>query len=159
MAEVRLVPAQFKHVGRIARLMRPIDVEECRAMGRSPKQALRAGLMTSTKAWTALVDGQPEAMFGVSCVSVLGASGTPWFLGTEEVYRHPREMLMWGPGMIDRLSGSGAIRLQNYVSTRNAQAIRLLRKWGFIVSDEALSFGGLEFHPFQRLPTAIPCPA
>lgn len=123
-------------------------------MGRSPKQALRAGLMTSSKAWTALVDGQPEAMFGVACVSVLGASGSPWFLGTEEVYRHPREMLMWGPGMIERLSDS-SLRLSNLVSARNARAIRLLKKWGFTVHEEEVDVRGVAFRYFDKEPAHV----
>jgi hypothetical protein len=151
MGEVRLVPAQFKHIGRIARLMRDIDRAECEAMGRTGKQALRAALMTSSKAWTALVDGQPEAMFGVVVDSAIDRTAIPWFLGTDEVYRHPREMLMWGPGMIERLCDS-RLTLRNLVSGRNDRAIRLLRRWGFSVAEEEVIVRGVPFHYFERVP-------
>ena len=148
-SRVRLVPAEAKHIGRIARLMREIDTVECTAMGKSPKQALRQALGTSHKAWTALVDDKPEAMFGVVTESLLGATAVPWFLGTDEVYRHGRELLMWGPAMIGRLCDSST-RLHNLVSARNSQAIRLLRRWGFTVTEEEIAVRGVPFRYFER---------
>ena len=147
---VRLVPAQFKHIGRIARNIRDIDRVECEVLGRDPKHALRHALMNSSKAWTALVDGQPEAMFGVVVHSVLDGEAVPWFLGTDEVYRHGRELLMWGPGLIERLCDS-RLTLRNLVSAENSQAIRLLRRWGFTVSKEAVNVRGVDFLPFEKV--------
>lgn len=148
---VTVVPAEFKHIGRIARRLRVFDREECEAMGRSPKQALRIALMTSEKAWTALVDGQPEAMFGVVVESALSGEGTPWFLGTNEVYRHGRELLMWGDGLLNRLSDS-RLTLRNVVSVRNRPAIRLLKRWGFTVGEEETVIRGVPFVHFEKAP-------
>lgn len=150
-SRVRLVPAEFKHINRIARRIRTHDREECEAMGRTPKQALRLGWLTSDKAWTALVDDKPEAMFGVVTNSLLGLEATPWFLGTNEVYKHGRELLMWGPGMLERLCDS-RMRLANLVSSRNRPAIRLLRRWGFTVGEEIVTVRGLAFRPFEKVP-------
>ena len=146
---VRLVPAKWQHINRIAAKMRAVDALECRAMGREPKQALRAAFLTSEKAWTALVDGVPHAMFGVVVESLLDRIGTPWFLGTDEVYRHAREMIQWGPGIISRMSDSSPL-LANLVSAQNHQAIRLLRKWGFTVSDSEVVVRGVPFRHFER---------
>lgn len=131
--------------------MRAIDAEECLAFGRAPKSALRFSLFSSTKAWTALVDGQPEAMFGVVIESALDREAAPWFLGTDEVYRHGRELLMWGVPMISRLRDS-RFSLANLVSIRNAQAIRLLKRWGFVVEENiSVSHGGVEFYRFHMV--------
>lgn len=148
---VRIVPAQFRHINRIARRIRVHDREECEAMGRTPKQALRLGFFTSDKAWTALVDGQPEAMFGCVMLSALTGEATPWFLGTNEVYRHGRELLSWGPGFLDRM-GDSRTRLANLVSTRNRRAIRLLTRWGFAISDEEIDVRGVAFRQFEKVP-------
>jgi len=148
---VRLVPAEAKHIGRIARLMREVDRAECEVMGKTPKQALRLSLAVSDKAWTALVDDQPEAMFGVMVDSVLGQTAVPWFLGTDEVYRHGRELLMWGPGMVSRLCDSRTT-LRNLVSSANGQAIRLLKRWGFTVADEEIDVRGTPFRYFEKVP-------
>lgn len=150
-SRVQIVPARHSHIGRIARHMREIDAEECQAFGRSPKEALRAGIASSEKVWTALVDGKPEAMFGVVIFSVLTGEAAPWFLGTDEVYRHGRELLMWGPGMIDRMCDS-RMTLRNLVSCRNSRAIRLLKRWGFQIGGEVITSAGVEFFPFERVP-------
>jgi len=133
-------------------MMRDIDRRECEAMGRPPKAALRAGLAQSVRAWTALVDDRPEAMFGVVIESALSGAAIPWFLGTDEVYRHGRELLMWGPGMIDRLHDS-RMTLRNLVSSENRRAIRLLEKWGFEVSADEQEIRGVMFREFVKEPS------
>lgn len=150
---VRLVPATNRHVGRIANRMREMDVRECAALGKTPKQALRQGVQLSTIAWTALVDNQPEAMFGVVIDSVLDRKGTPWFLGTDEVYRHGRELLMWGGALVSRLQQDSNLTLSNIVCSENVAAIRLLPKWGFVVDEEEHEVGGEMFRAFRREPT------
>lgn len=130
--------------------MRSVDRMECEAMGRTPKGALRFALANSSKAWTAMVDGQPEAMFGVVVESALTGEAVPWFLGTDEVYRHGRELVMWGPGMVSRLCDSSR-RLANLVSAGNTSAIRLLKRWGFVVSEEAVNVRGVDFLPFEKV--------
>lgn len=132
--------------------MREIDALECTAFGKTPKQALRDALARSSIAWTALVDEVPEAMFGVVVESVLGQKGTPWFLGTEAVYRHGKALLSWGPGIILRLHNSN-LSLSNVVSSGNVKAIRLLKRWGFEVSDEEVEHGGEKFRMFVKEPT------
>lgn len=105
------------------------------------------GLLNSDEAWTALVNGRPEAMFGCITMSAIGGVGSPWFLGTDEVYRHGRELLRWGPGFVKAIVDSTP-RLQNLVSVFNVRAIRLLRAWGFSVGSEAILIGGVPFVPF-----------
>lgn len=119
-------------------------------MGHNPKQALRNALMLSDKVWTALVDGEPEAMFGVVVESALTGEAVPWFLGTDEVYRHGRELVMWGPGMISRLRDSNK-SLRNLVSAHNRQAIRLLWRWGFTVGKEETVVRGVPFLHFEMV--------
>ena len=147
-SRVTIVPAQFKHVARIARHMRAVDKLECTAMGRDPKSALRNALMISEKAWTGCVDGKAEAMFGVVVNSALTREAVPWFLGTDEVYRHGRELLMWGPGIIERLRDS-RYDLANLVCSQNRQAIRLLKRWGFTVAEDDVIVRGTPFRHFE----------
>lgn len=148
---VRIVEARPVHVNRIANRMREIDAQECIAMGRSPKQALRSCLAQSLHSWTATVDNRPEAMFGVIVRSALGGEAIPWFLGTDEVYRHGRELLMWGPGIISRMVDS-SMTLSNLVSSDNTKAIRLLKRWGFDVGAEEMEIGGVMFRKFVKEP-------
>lgn len=88
-------------------------------------------------------------MFGIAPVSVVGDRGCPWFLGSDIVLSHGRELLSIGPAVIERMHRSFA-RLENSVSADNAKAIRLLRRWGFTVEVEPFEVGGMQFVRFWR---------
>jgi hypothetical protein len=144
---IELVPAKPIHRERIARRMRAIDVAECRAFGRSPKQAIRNGLIASSWALTAVVDDQPEAMFGLSVPDLLSGLGRPWFLGTDVVERAPVAMVRTGRRVVETMHRQ-CRRLENWVSIRNVLAIEWLPRVGFTVEDEAYEFGGEEMVAF-----------
>ncbi len=143
-----IVPARLPHVGPISSRIRDIDRIECEAMGHSVKHALRNGVLNSDKAWTALVDGKPEAMFGVIVMSAIGGVGSPWMLGTDEIYSHGRDLLRFGPYFVAQAVDSTP-RLSNIVSAANSKAIRLLRAWGFEVGQDEVSVGGVPFVQFR----------
>ncbi|CAN5143222.1 hypothetical protein BH10PSE12_BH10PSE12_16570 [soil metagenome] len=147
MAEVFIVPSRFTHIGPIATRMREADRIECEAMGQTPKHALRDGFMLSDAAWTALVDGRPEAMFGWLTTSAIGREVRPWFLGTASVYAHGRALLTLGPKYVSNLSRSSS-SARNWVSATNDRAIRLLKKWGFSIGDEIQVRRGVPFLEF-----------
>lgn len=146
---VRIIPASPAHVGRVANRMREIDRLETGAKGRSPKAAVRLSLRSSTWACTVLLDGEPVAMFGVVAASLIEDKGRPWFLGSDDVYRHGRDMLLYGERTIAKMHGDFR-RLENVVSSGNVRAIRLLRRWGFVVEGEEIMVGGVPFVSFWR---------
>lgn len=127
--------------------MREMDRKECEAFGHSPKQALRRGLIESDWTYTALVDGRPEAMFGIVTESAIEGLGRPWMLGTDEVYRHGRDLLAIGPRVAARMLDSSR-SLSNLVSAANSRAIRLLERWGFTVEEQQQVIGGVPFREF-----------
>lgn len=99
------------------------------------------------EAWTAIVDGVPEAMFGVSPIDVLQGRGSPWFLGSDRVFSHARDLLLYGPLFIERWQETFPL-MENTVSCENEKAIRLLRRWGAEVGTEHRMIGGVAFVPF-----------
>ena len=129
--------------------MRDIDRAECEAKGRTPREGLRVSLAGSRFALTAMVDGSPHAMFGVWEYSLAGSIGRPWFLGTDEVFNHPRELLLYGPRVVAFMHGSFR-RLENVVSARNVRALAFLRKLGFEVGSDVVVEGGEPFLKFWR---------
>lgn len=148
MADIRIVPAAHRHINRLARDLRAIDRAECEAMGRTAKAALRHGILASAWARTALVDGEPQAMFGVVVENALTGVGVPWFLGTDAVYRHGRAMLARGPAILMRM-GDLCPTLRNLVGADNARAIRMLRWWGFTIEPEPVIVRGMAFLRFS----------
>jgi hypothetical protein len=145
---IELVPATPAHVGTIAARMREMDVIECQALGRNPKQALRLGLIGSVHVLTAKLNGRPEAMMGLTPVSAIEGTGAPWFLGTEAVYDHPRAMLALGPKVLAIWRDSSP-SLSNVVAQENVRAIRMLRRWGFEIGSEVTMIGGVAFLTFS----------
>jgi hypothetical protein len=146
----QVVPARPAHVARIAKRMRPHDVRECFAFGRSPKQALRAALAASPLSWTALLDGKPVAMFGLAPADMMSGVGAPWMLGTDEVPKGARKLLSWGPHFVEAMQREFPT-LANYVSEENRQAHRLLRAFGFDIEADSVILGDLPFRRFQRV--------
>lgn len=146
---VELRPASPAHIGFVAHRMREIDKIECAARGRRPKEALRLALRSSLWALTAFVDGAPEAMFGLSPVCTITDRGCPWFLGSDRVMHHGRDMLLIGAEVIEHMHRHSG-RLENSVSVDNAAALRLLRRWGFTVGENVFEVGGVRFVRFWR---------
>ena len=94
-------------------------------------------------------DGTPVAMFGLYVINMLNGEARPWFLGTEAVFRYPRELLAVGRKIVEWWSNEFP-RLENIVSIENEPAIRLLGKWGFEVGGELEDHRGIAFVPFRR---------
>ena len=148
-ATLTIVAAQSWHTGTIARRMRQIDKLECACNNDDPKTALRRSLRISLVSCTALVDGRPEAMFGVAPLNALEGLGSPWFLGTDVVFDHPRALLTIGPRYLKMVEGYFP-RLKNRVHRDNDRAIRLLRRWGFTVGCDEVNLGGEPFVEFWK---------
>lgn len=146
-SRINLQPATAAHVGRIARRLRSIDHAEVSALGHDPRQAVRIALIGSSWALTAMIDGSPHGMFGVTPVAPW--KGEPWFLGTDEIYRNGRAMLIMGQAAVDEMQRHFPL-LENIVSAENARAIRLLKRWGFTVEQGYEKIGGLAFRRFRR---------
>jgi hypothetical protein len=129
--------------------MREIDKIECASRGHSPKHALRLALRSSSWALTAFVGDRPHAMFGISPTSTIEDRGCPWFLGTDEVFDHARDLLTIGAAVIERMHEHSG-RLENSVSLDNVAALRLLRRWGFTIGTDAFTVGDRQFVRFWR---------
>lgn len=153
---IEIVPARVTHIGPIATRMRAIDVLECSVFGHTPKQALRLGLMGSTLAWTALVHGRPEAMFGASTISLLDGTGRPWMLMTDEAGRHHRALVRLGRIYTEALHRH-YVQLHNWVHADNASSIRWLSRLGFGVGGVEV-VRGHPMRPFIRCATQSPQP-
>lgn len=150
MPDVQVIPAAMDHVARIAARMRSADVAEVLASsGRPPHGALMFSLTRSAQAWTAIIDGQPEVMFGVADINVLTRTGAPWLLGTDAVERNYRQFLRrslsWKEQLSERYDG-----LRNFVDDRNEVSKRWLAWMGFTLFDPVpVGINGEMFRMFE----------
>ena len=128
--------------------MRKADADEVRASsGRSPADAMIYSLRKSSHAWTAMIDGRPEVMFGVGDLNILAGVGAPWLLGTEAVERHYVAFLRNSVGFRDQLLRRYPV-MRNFVDDRNKASKRWLTWLGAVMSDP-VEINGQSFRLFE----------
>lgn len=145
---IEVVPARPTHIGPIATRMRAIDRYECAVFGHSPKEALRQGLMGASMAWTVMIDGRPEAMFGVGTISMFDARGRPWLLMTDKGTKSRRALVRLGRIYTEAMQRHYAL-LENWVAADNAVTIRWLSRLGYAVGGIEM-IRGHAMRPFIR---------
>lgn len=134
---VRFERAGMDHVAHVAANMRAEDVAELWALDHStPHKALMSSLSFPGHHFTALIDDEPVAMFGVGDLNVLTATGCPWLLATDRAQRHRREFarvsLWWREKLFERYDV-----LKNFVHDKNHTSKRWLTWMGAVMSDPA----------------------
>ena len=129
---IEVVPARPNHIGTIARRMREIDVLECYVGGYAPKSALRVSLISSTIAWTVMIDGRPEAMMGASPLNLLDGTGRPWLLMTGVAGKHAISLVRLGRIYTEAMHRHYN-QLENWVHADNITTIRWLSRLGYAV--------------------------
>lgn len=149
---VDIVLATAEHAAIIAANPREADEAEVRAScGLSVGWALRYGLRKSSKVWTAVMDGEPVCMFGVTLTSAITGTGSVWCLGSKAMDRKDvrREFIKHSPHVLEAVQARYPGTLFNYVDVRNNTAIRWLEWMGFTVMDpRPLGRNGELFRPF-----------
>lgn len=153
-SSIQIVPARVEHVGTIAKRMRKADRDGITASGgKSPRAALEFSLSRSSAAWTVLVDGRPEAIFGAADIRAADGIGAPWFLGTDVAVAYLVPILHQSKPFRAQLFQRYPV-LRNFVHDGNATSIRWLRRLGALVLEPEL-FGGQPFRMFEL--RASPC--
>lgn len=150
MIDARIVPATADHIAEMLPRVRQADIEEFLAInGSTPEQVLLTGLKISTFACAGLIDGRVVTIFGVAPGSMIGGTGTPWLVGTDDLERYQRTFLRRCRNVVNAML-SVYPYLENYVDERNHVAKAWLHWLGFRLEDAA-PFGieGLNFHRFH----------
>lgn len=150
--KVDIVPATAEHAAIIGANPREADAAEVRAScGLSVDWALRYGLRKATKAWTAVMDGEPVCMFGVNLTSAVTGTGAVWCLGSKAMDRKDvrREFVRHSPHVLAAVQERFPGALFNWVDVRNNAAIRWLEWMGFTVLEpRPAGRNGELFRPF-----------
>lgn len=150
MIDARIVPATADHIAEMLPRVRQADIDEFLAInGSTPEQVLLTGLKISTFACAGLINGQVVTIFGVAPGSMIGGTGTPWLVGTDDLERYQRTFLRRCRNVVNAML-SVYPYLENYVDERNHVAKAWLHWLGFRLEEPA-QFGvkGLNFHRFH----------
>lgn len=145
---LNIIKAEFEHIPDFAKITRQADINEFYAASRStPTEAMRDGLRVSSFAWSAFINNEPVAMFGVAPLSTLSGVGVPWLVSTRNIDKYKKEFLRPCKRYVD-LMLSVFPELENYVAADNVRAISWLKYLGFSF-DEAIPYGIYQ-QPFNR---------
>ena len=144
--QVEVIPSQPEHVEPIARRMRFTDAMEVYFSGRHTPSSALSGSRQVGESRTALMDGVPFLMFGVSSF-LMSDFGRPWMLATNDIQKVTRQFIRECAFHLDEVS-QGIQRMENHVYARNEVSIRWLQWLGFQIED-ARPYGPFG-QPFRR---------
>lgn len=145
---VEIRPATFRDA--LTLEMRRADRDEVEALsGRTPREVLVASVERSASAFAGLADGKLVCLFGVVPVSLIGVTGIPWLLGSDDVCAYSRQFLRRNRVYVREMLAEFPV-LTNVVDARNGVSIRWLRWLGFMMgAPTPMGVRGLPFIPFR----------
>lgn len=125
MKGYEIIDAQDEHLEPIAQDIRQADVDECWAGGAmTVRDALKLSMISASVARTALINGVPAAIFGVTSL------GCIWMLGTNVLNYHRKAILYYSKVEIEPLKKNFDV-LYNFVDARHKHSIHWLNWLGF----------------------------
>lgn len=150
MINAQIVPATAAHIEEMLPHVRQVDIDEFQATnGWDARRVLDVGLRTSTFCCAGIASGKVITIFGVAPGSMIGGTGIPWLVATDELVTYQRTFLRRCQHVVNAMLTVYPY-LENYVDERNHVAKTWLRWLGFEL-EEAAPFGlhGLNFHRFH----------
>ncbi len=133
--DIQIVPATLEHARALAPRLRQADKDEVFASGgHTPERALVMSVNVSTVAWTALLDGEPEIMWGASSYDYSPDEdhlmGIVWLLSSDRMYEIPDRFIEESHTYVSKMMDTFDT-LFNYVHLANRKSRLWLHKLGF----------------------------
>lgn len=147
---VEVVTAQQTHVADLAPKMKAGDIDECQAShGVGPEEALSISLGNSREAFSVMVDGRVEMMFGICHED--NSTGLVWMLSSEAVFDlvTRKRFLRESRRYMKRFHRLYEV-IYNCVDERNFRSIMWLKRIGFKLIDYIPEYG-VSGMPFVRV--------
>lgn len=134
MTEIYIAKTTADHVRELRETIRPADRQEIESFGYTCGKALWRSFKRSLTCKTALLDGKVAAIWGCGG-TVLGSTGQPWLLTSDEVYKiSPLKFAriykyeVWE--MLQEFES-----LENYCYAEYESALKLLKICGFNIGE------------------------
>lgn len=130
--------------------LREADKEEMKAyFNENYEWMIKTSVKFSKDAWSVVVNGKLLFICGVGLTSLIGNVGCPWLLGSNHIYRYPKEFVKQAKLILEEIKEEYAC-LSNHVYAENKNAIRFLKRLGFSLNDpEHYGAHGKLFIPFS----------
>ena len=144
-----IVSSQAEDVLELKDNLRAEDIAECEAGGSTPAKSLLDGFTYSDKCYSVKKDGKTIAMFGVSSYNQPKGVGIIWFLGSDEVFKHPIALVKDSQKYIDKWFEEFQT-LCNTIDKRNQKHIEWLKHLGFMFVEKPILINNYEFLIFYK---------
>lgn len=145
---IQIVEPEPWHIRSLAPRLRKIDQLECAAMsGMYPAEVMAMSAGLSVLCRVGLVDGRPEAIWGMTPVSEIWGSFSPWCLTSDWVESNPIHFMRFSREFLQEMR-SQASYLQNHVHINNSFSKRWLASVGFTVDPEPKAINGHVWNRF-----------
>lgn len=147
--EIKFIKPTIDAVEYIATNMRKADVDEIWASHhKTPIESLMSGWNLPGYSMIVTANDKPCLMVGVAENDTLSGIGYPWLLGTDDVVKCRRYLMVKTPLVIDEMLNMYS-KLINYVHVNNTVSIEWLKRMGFIFNEPApYGIDGELFHKF-----------
>lgn len=134
---IEIVDYKPEHGAYVAAHMRHMDRKEIYYMSAlDPASAVKVTTAHAVAAWTALVDGVPACIFGITRATRLSDIGVPWLMGTDVLDDHAMALAFRSRPYIERFKRAFP-KMENHVLAENARVVRWLRWLGFDMQEPA----------------------
>ena len=151
-SKVKVVKATQDLIDQLKGNLREADERECWATSHThADDAVQKGFERSLLCWAGLYEEKPFCCFGVAAASLLGNTGVPWLLGTEDVKKAAYEVKYKAKEYINIMLEHFDY-LENWIDARNKVSIKWLKHCGFEMFETPAPYGvdGLLFHRFWK---------
>lgn len=148
--DIHMRRAEIGDAALIAENLRECDRLEIEASTpMNPSESIAQSIAASAACWTAVKDGAPIAVLGVTPISIMRGIGSPWLIGTMECDRVFVPFVRLTRTYIPIMHSLFPV-LENMVDARNVKSIRWLKRLGFVFGDAVEhSYSGMAFYPFS----------
>lgn len=134
----------------VADNMRAADALECELLsGLSPMEALTKGVEMSHHCSVVVIDGKPCGVVGLVVINILGGTGVPWLLATDDAVKYKRIFINNCKQGVEDMR-TVCPNLMNFVHADNKLSIKWLKWMGFTIEpSEPIGKDGAHFHKFH----------
>ncbi len=146
---IEFVHATKEHAEYIQDRLHPEHAREMEAYGLPRNQCLVGPLSRSTESYTALVDGEPTAMWGLEPPLIIGPIAFVWMLGTEKLARFGKTIAHESRVFIQHANSRYSI-LECHVDPSYKAAMRWVRWLGFYSFATVQSVSGAPIVVFRK---------
>ena len=144
---MRIVEAHRDHALFVGANMREEDIREIAIVSTlMPRVEIVRCFNRSSLCWTAVIDDEPAALFGVAKGAEDANIGIPWLLGTDKTRTVRKAWLQESRRYLEEMRKLHP-KLVNYVDVNNGQSVRWLRWLGFYLEP---GYHGINKEPLYK---------